>query len=223
MGSHHIVALCVLKGGYKFFADLLDHIKALNQNGDKSVPITVDFVRIKSYYVSNFLFFEKLTFPIAWHSQYWQLTQTPQKLSLCIYRLIENNSIYYILKSNNVPICPHKQTDIVYSLEWRYNMRKPGSVLHSPPLQPKASIQVLLCFTMAPLGGRQYGEELSIRNLLIVSVHSIFFIPIDNIGGTCFHNLCVGEVVSLAWTNCSWPEPTTVKQWFMLFFLIFSL
>uniref|UniRef100_A0A8C9LAF6 Hypoxanthine-guanine phosphoribosyltransferase n=1 Tax=Pavo cristatus TaxID=9049 RepID=A0A8C9LAF6_PAVCR len=55
MGSHHIVALCVLKGGYKFFADLLDHIKALNQNGDKSVPITVDFVRIKSYCVSNLL------------------------------------------------------------------------------------------------------------------------------------------------------------------------
>uniref|UniRef100_A0A8C9MKV6 Hypoxanthine phosphoribosyltransferase n=1 Tax=Serinus canaria TaxID=9135 RepID=A0A8C9MKV6_SERCA len=49
MGSHHIVALCVLKGGYKFFADLLDHIKTLNQNGDKSVPVTVDFVRIKSY------------------------------------------------------------------------------------------------------------------------------------------------------------------------------
>ncbi|XP_068812326.1 hypoxanthine-guanine phosphoribosyltransferase [Struthio camelus] len=49
MGSHHIVALCVLKGGYKFFADLLDHIKVLNQNSDKSVPITVDFVRMKSY------------------------------------------------------------------------------------------------------------------------------------------------------------------------------
>ncbi|XP_025914423.1 hypoxanthine-guanine phosphoribosyltransferase-like [Apteryx mantelli] len=49
MGSHHIVALRVLKGGYKFFADLLDHIKVLNQNSDKSVPITVDFVRIKSY------------------------------------------------------------------------------------------------------------------------------------------------------------------------------
>ncbi|XP_062442318.1 LOW QUALITY PROTEIN: hypoxanthine-guanine phosphoribosyltransferase-like [Rhea pennata] len=49
MGCHHIVALCVLKGGYKFFADLLDHINILNQNGDKSVPITVDFVRIKSY------------------------------------------------------------------------------------------------------------------------------------------------------------------------------
>ncbi|KAI4825275.1 hypothetical protein KUCAC02_020961 [Chaenocephalus aceratus] len=42
MGGHHIVALCVLKGGYKFFADLLDYIKALNQNSDKSVPLTND-------------------------------------------------------------------------------------------------------------------------------------------------------------------------------------
>ncbi|XP_017591901.1 PREDICTED: LOW QUALITY PROTEIN: hypoxanthine-guanine phosphoribosyltransferase-like [Corvus brachyrhynchos] len=49
MGGHHIVALCVLKGGYKFFADFLNHIKARNQNADKSVLVTVDFVRIKSY------------------------------------------------------------------------------------------------------------------------------------------------------------------------------
>ncbi|KAK1789788.1 hypothetical protein P4O66_015666 [Electrophorus voltai] len=49
MGGHHIVALCVLKGGYKFFADLMDYIKALNQNSDKSVPLTVDFIRLKSY------------------------------------------------------------------------------------------------------------------------------------------------------------------------------
>ncbi|EPQ18273.1 Hypoxanthine-guanine phosphoribosyltransferase [Myotis brandtii] len=28
MGGHHIVVLCVLKGGYKFFADLLGYIKA---------------------------------------------------------------------------------------------------------------------------------------------------------------------------------------------------
>lgn len=55
MGGHHIVALCVLKGGYKFFADLLDYIKTLNQNSDKSVPLTVDFIRVKSYCVS-FLF-----------------------------------------------------------------------------------------------------------------------------------------------------------------------
>uniref|UniRef100_A0A8C5FQE2 Hypoxanthine phosphoribosyltransferase n=1 Tax=Gadus morhua TaxID=8049 RepID=A0A8C5FQE2_GADMO len=49
MGGHHIVALCVLKGGYKFFADLLDYIKALNRNSDQSIPMTVDFIRLKSY------------------------------------------------------------------------------------------------------------------------------------------------------------------------------
>ncbi|TRZ09665.1 hypothetical protein HGM15179_017441, partial [Zosterops borbonicus] len=45
----HGLILDRYEGGYKFFADLLDHIKALNQNGDKSMPVTVDFVRIKSY------------------------------------------------------------------------------------------------------------------------------------------------------------------------------
>ncbi|XP_062318771.1 hypoxanthine phosphoribosyltransferase 1, like isoform X2 [Osmerus eperlanus] len=49
MGGHHIVALCVLKGGYKFFADLLDYIKSLNQNSNTSLPLTVDFIRLKSY------------------------------------------------------------------------------------------------------------------------------------------------------------------------------
>lgn len=53
MGGHHIVALCVLKGGYKFFADLLDYIKALNRNSDRSIPMTVDFIRLKSYCVST--------------------------------------------------------------------------------------------------------------------------------------------------------------------------
>lgn len=48
-GGHHIVALCVLKGGYKFFADLLDYIKVLNRNSDRSIPMTVDFIRMKSY------------------------------------------------------------------------------------------------------------------------------------------------------------------------------
>lgn len=57
MGGHHIVALCVLKGGYKFFADLLDYIKALNRNSDRSIPMTVDFIRLKSYCVISFLYF----------------------------------------------------------------------------------------------------------------------------------------------------------------------
>lgn len=65
MGGHHIVALCVLKGGYKFFADLLDYIKVLNQNSDKSVPLTVDFIRLKSYCVSKYtlLFFVFISKP----------------------------------------------------------------------------------------------------------------------------------------------------------------
>ncbi|KAL4613538.1 hypoxanthine-guanine phosphoribosyltransferase-like isoform X1 [Arapaima gigas] len=48
-GLSPVVALCVLKGAYKFFADLLDYIKALNQNSDQSVPLTVDFITLKSY------------------------------------------------------------------------------------------------------------------------------------------------------------------------------
>lgn len=44
-----LVALCVLKGGYKFFTDLLDRIKMLNRNTEKSVPLAVDFIRLKSY------------------------------------------------------------------------------------------------------------------------------------------------------------------------------
>ncbi|XP_070565700.1 hypoxanthine-guanine phosphoribosyltransferase-like isoform X2 [Ptychodera flava] len=47
--SEPIVALCVLKGGYKFFTDLLDCIKALNRNTERSVPMYVDFIRLKSY------------------------------------------------------------------------------------------------------------------------------------------------------------------------------
>ncbi|XP_048246068.1 hypoxanthine-guanine phosphoribosyltransferase isoform X3 [Haliotis rufescens] len=48
--SHEaIVGLCVLKGGYKFFTDLLDKLKALNRNSEVSVPMAVDFIRLKSY------------------------------------------------------------------------------------------------------------------------------------------------------------------------------
>jgi hypoxanthine phosphoribosyltransferase len=49
MGGHHFVALCVLKEGYKFFANLLDYIKALTRNSDRSIPMTVEFIRLKSY------------------------------------------------------------------------------------------------------------------------------------------------------------------------------
>ncbi|KAM9034133.1 hypoxanthine-guanine phosphoribosyltransferase-like [Sarcophilus harrisii] len=49
MRDHHIAILCVLKGGYKFFADFLYYIKLVNRNRDQSIPLTVDFIRMKSY------------------------------------------------------------------------------------------------------------------------------------------------------------------------------
>ncbi|XP_064455845.1 hypoxanthine-guanine phosphoribosyltransferase-like [Ornithodoros turicata] len=42
-------ALCVLKGGYRFFADLLDRIQQYNHFGCRSVPFSTDFIRMKSY------------------------------------------------------------------------------------------------------------------------------------------------------------------------------
>ncbi|KAK2145242.1 hypothetical protein LSH36_693g02006 [Paralvinella palmiformis] len=48
-GSQPIIALCVLKGGYKFFTDLIDKLQTLNRNSEKSLPISIDFIRLKSY------------------------------------------------------------------------------------------------------------------------------------------------------------------------------
>lgn len=44
-----LAVLCVLKGGYQFCSDLMDYIKALNRHASKSVPMRVDFIRLKSY------------------------------------------------------------------------------------------------------------------------------------------------------------------------------
>lgn len=44
-----LVALCVLKGGYQFFTDLLDSIKNYYATAAQSRQIEVDFIRLKSY------------------------------------------------------------------------------------------------------------------------------------------------------------------------------
>ncbi|XP_030257649.1 phosphoribosyltransferase domain-containing protein 1b isoform X2 [Sparus aurata] len=49
LGDHDIVVLCVLKGGYQFCADLVDRIKALSRNSNRSIPMRVHFIRLKSY------------------------------------------------------------------------------------------------------------------------------------------------------------------------------
>jgi len=49
IGGEPIVVLCILKGGYQFCQDLLKFIKHMNANSGKSLPLTLEFVRLKSY------------------------------------------------------------------------------------------------------------------------------------------------------------------------------
>jgi len=49
IGKEPLVALCVLKGGYKFFTELLDKYKQLNRMVGTSSPLAVDFIRLRSY------------------------------------------------------------------------------------------------------------------------------------------------------------------------------
>ena len=51
LASQPMVLLCVLKGGYKFFADLSDKIQSLSRNSGRSLPLSVDFIRLRSYAV----------------------------------------------------------------------------------------------------------------------------------------------------------------------------
>lgn len=45
-----ISAVCVLKGGYRFFTDVLNKMTTLNTAlSNKSIQISVDFIRLKSY------------------------------------------------------------------------------------------------------------------------------------------------------------------------------
>ncbi|GFR17645.1 hypoxanthine-guanine phosphoribosyltransferase [Trichonephila clavipes] len=50
IGNEPIFALCVLKGGYKFFTDLIDQVKKYNHYATRNtIRISVDFIRLKSY------------------------------------------------------------------------------------------------------------------------------------------------------------------------------
>jgi len=48
-----VVAICILKGGYRFFADLCDKIQTIGRNSDRSIPMSMDFIRLRSYEVNN--------------------------------------------------------------------------------------------------------------------------------------------------------------------------
>lgn len=53
IGYCDLMVLCVLKGGYKFCADLVDQLKNISRNSDRCVSMKVDFIRLKSYRVSQ--------------------------------------------------------------------------------------------------------------------------------------------------------------------------
>jgi len=40
---------CILKGGYQFFSDLVTQMKKIRKIDNHSVPLTYDFIRVKSY------------------------------------------------------------------------------------------------------------------------------------------------------------------------------
>ncbi len=44
--------ICVLKGGFKFFADLIDAMERTIRARGTPIPISTDFVRVRSYVVS---------------------------------------------------------------------------------------------------------------------------------------------------------------------------
>uniref|UniRef100_A0A2K6FZX7 Phosphoribosyl transferase domain containing 1 n=1 Tax=Propithecus coquereli TaxID=379532 RepID=A0A2K6FZX7_PROCO len=60
IGYSDIMVLCVLKGGYKFCADLVEHLKNISRNSDRFISMKVDFIRLKSYRVSCSKFYFRL-------------------------------------------------------------------------------------------------------------------------------------------------------------------
>ncbi|KAI8378127.1 phosphoribosyltransferase-like protein [Choanephora cucurbitarum] len=44
-----LVVCCILKGGHQYFADLVNEIKKLRRINGTSVPLSLEFVRVKSY------------------------------------------------------------------------------------------------------------------------------------------------------------------------------
>ncbi|KAI9304442.1 phosphoribosyltransferase-like protein [Cunninghamella echinulata] len=44
-----LVVCCILKGGHQYFADLVNAIKKLTTKEGKTVPLSLEFVRVKSY------------------------------------------------------------------------------------------------------------------------------------------------------------------------------
>ncbi|KAI8079022.1 phosphoribosyltransferase-like protein, partial [Gilbertella persicaria] len=44
-----LVVCCILKGGHQYFADLVNAVKKLTTKEGKTVPLSLEFIRVKSY------------------------------------------------------------------------------------------------------------------------------------------------------------------------------
>ncbi|KAJ3113275.1 hypoxanthine phosphoribosyltransferase 1 [Phlyctochytrium bullatum] len=47
--TNPVVACCVLKGASVFFADLMTNLKKLKNSQNKSIPLSFEFIKVKSY------------------------------------------------------------------------------------------------------------------------------------------------------------------------------
>uniref|UniRef100_A0A2K6JZ10 Phosphoribosyl transferase domain containing 1 n=1 Tax=Rhinopithecus bieti TaxID=61621 RepID=A0A2K6JZ10_RHIBE len=86
IGYSDIMVLCVLKGGYKFCADLVEHLKNISRNSDRFVSMKVDFIRLKSYRLCALLkrttiHDKQLAFGQGYTSSYAALQESPNTLS----------------------------------------------------------------------------------------------------------------------------------------------
>uniref|UniRef100_A0A2K6APL3 Phosphoribosyl transferase domain containing 1 n=1 Tax=Macaca nemestrina TaxID=9545 RepID=A0A2K6APL3_MACNE len=86
IGYSDIMVLCVLKGGYKFCADLVEHLKNISRNSDRFVSMKVDFIRLKSYRLCaqlkrTTIQDKGLAFGQRYTSSYAPLQESPNTLS----------------------------------------------------------------------------------------------------------------------------------------------
>lgn len=113
IGDHHIVVLCVLKGGYTFCVDLVEYIKVLSRNSSRSIPMRVDFIRLKSYCVSTKL--HPLWPPIdSLHAKFHLLF-----LEECCYRSCGCSCVSYVYSCTVSEILA---CDIPHPLEMEFDM-----------------------------------------------------------------------------------------------------
>ena len=46
-----VTVVCVLKGGFRFCADLSEQLQAIGRKSNRSIQIVFDFIRLRSYQV----------------------------------------------------------------------------------------------------------------------------------------------------------------------------